>query len=642
VRHGYACYPTDPQDVLPPLVAVDPPVRTPAVGNVRLTTNEPATIYYAYDGTLPSSAGLSERDQVVIPHLPDDAIVTFFAVDLNGNKSPMQSVAWQIDRTGPGTPTSFKLTLAGTTRTLAWVPPADTQLAGILVARIEGSMTWSPERGKRYNLGEQLAPGVQVATIVGGGFSGAFSEDVATHTLGLVRYAAWAYDDIYNYGSPAYAYAVETLPAQDATVSVASATGVVSVTAQPANHSIAGTATLVSSDLTVDLEITNNTSRALFAPKLVLTNTLSVGSWDDDDGSLDTPPIPYRTLGAVLHPGGKVTTTLLFSGITSGDVVDLSLQFRNNPVLAAGAWDDSAGSIADDITQDVVLTLAQGARGPLDSGASYAGGITPDGRVIMGARSSSELSSYDLATGARTLVTKLAVGKTQLPRVVLDPSGGTGFALLGQSHAYSAGRGGLQGVQTELVRFDTATLVETGRIELGESRNRDLELSPDGKWLAVATELVGGGIIVVKTGDLSTRVLATTVRSRDVTFTADSASIIVAGREDVDVLDVATGSLTKSLDVASNGKVFTGAIGPDGRYWLSRESDLLALDLSTDASETFGDDGGVLDVHGDFIYTCSEGDSGVHRFSTSGVEDPDFSVDFTYSVYGHAMGHSPF
>jgi hypothetical protein len=641
VRHGYSCYPTDPQDVVPPVVTVDPPVRTPAVGNVRLTTNEPATIYYASDGTLPTQGGLSERDQVVIPNLPDDAIVTFFAIDLNGNKSPMQSVAWQIDRNGPGTPTSFKLTLAGTKRTLAWVQPADARLAGVLVARVEGSLTWSPERGKRYNLGEQLAPGVQVATIVGGGFSGAFSEDVSTHTLGLVRYAAWAYDDIYNYGSPAYASAVETLPAQDATVSVASATGVVSVTAQPANLSIAGTATLVSSDLTVHLEITNNTSRALFAPKLVLTNTPAVGSWNDDDGSLDAGTVPYRALGAVIKPGSKATTTMQFSGITSGDVVDLSLQLRNNFVLASGEWeDDTAGSIVDVVGQDVVLALDLGARGPAAGGASLPGGVTPDGGFIMGARSSSELSSFDLGSGKRVLVNKLAQGKSHIPRIVLDPSGGTGFALVAQSHTYSASNGHVEGVETELVRFDTATLVETGRVALGVSRNRDLELSPDGKWLAIATDL-DDGVIMVKTGDLSKHVFATP-RPRDVTFTVDSASLIAAGHEDIQILDVATGAVTKTISFAQNGKVFCGSIGPDGRYWLGRESDVVAVDLTTATSEMFGFNGSVLEVIGDFIYLGDEGNSDVDRLDMAGVKDPDFGVDFNSSIYGHSMAHSPF
>jgi hypothetical protein len=640
VRHGYSCFPTDPEDRVPPVITVDPPVRTAQVGNVRLTSNEPATIYYAYDGTLPTRFGLSERDQVVIPHLADDAIVTFFAIDLNGNSSPMQSVAWQIDRSGPGTPTGFKVTLAGTKRTLAWVPPADPQLAGVLVARDEGGLTFSPERGKRYNLGDVLAPGVTVVSIVASGFSGAFTEDVSTHSVGLVRYSAWAYDDIYNYGSPAYALAEETLPVQNATLSVASATGAVTVSAQPANLAVSSTASLTGSDLTVSLEVTNNTSRALFAPKLLLTNTPAVGSWSDDDGTLDT--LPYRALGAVVLPGGKLTTSLNISGITSGDVVDLSLQFRNNAVIGGGAWqDDTAGSVIDDVAQQNVLNLGVGAQGPSHNGASHAGGITPDGKIIMGARSSSELSTFDLATGTRTLFRKLGVGKSHIARVVLDPSGGTGYALLGQSHNYSAYNGQIEGVQTTLVRFDTATLTETGRIDIGESRNRDLELSPDGKWLAIATDLEAG-VVVVKTGDLSKRVLATTVRSRDVTFTADNASIIVAGHENLEILDAATGSSTKTITVLDGGKVFGGSIGPDGRYWLSRENDLVAVNLTTAAAEVFSSNGGILEVHGDFVYVCNSGGSSVQRFDMSGVEDATYSPNFDESIYGHAMFHSPF
>jgi Chitobiase/beta-hexosaminidase C-terminal domain len=333
VRSGYACYPVDPDDRAAPLVTVDPPVRTPQVGTVRLTTNEPATIYYSFDGTVPTKLGLAERDHVVIPDLPDDATVSFFAVDLNGNRSPTQTVAWQIDRNGPGTPTSFTLTLAGTQRSLAWVMPSDPQLRGVVVARVEGPLNFSPERGKKYNPGETPAPGVQIVAVVAWGNPGAFSEDVTTHTPGLVRYAAWSFDDLRNYGSPANAYAVETLPTQTASVSVDSATGAVTVSGQPANIALAGSAVLDGSTLTVNLDVTNNSSRVLFAPKLLLTTPPAVGSFNSD-GTYDT--FGYRALGGALLPGVKSTTTIRFDGVTSGDILAMSFEIRNNPSRAPG------------------------------------------------------------------------------------------------------------------------------------------------------------------------------------------------------------------------------------------------------------------------------------------------------------------
>lgn len=639
MRHGYACYPADPEDRIPPVVTVDPPVRTPQVGNVRLTTNEPATIYYAYDGSHPSPLGLSERDQVVIPDLADNATVSFFAVDLNGNASPLQTVAWQIDRNGPGTPTGFKLTLAGTKRTLAWVPPPDPHLRGVLVARVEGLLNFSPERGKKYNLGDTLAPGVKVVSIVANGFSGAFTEDVTTHTVGLVRYAAWSFDDLYNYGSPANAYAVETLPTQTASLSVDSATGAVSVTAQPANIALAGTAALDGSTLRVTLDVTNNTSRVLFAPKMLLTTPPATGSLNDD-GTLDT--FSYRALGGALLPGVKLTTTLDFSGVTGGDVLAMGFELRTSPIAVAGAWSDSSGSAVDEATQQVVVTLAAGPSGPSGEISMHGGGATVDGRFIMGGRTSSELTSFDLSKGRRLLSRKLAVGKAHIPRLALDASTGTGYALVAGGHSYTTQH---EGIATQLVVFDTATLVETARVDLGASRNRSIEVSPDGKRLAVATG-TDDGVILVELGDLTVRHIATQFAPFCVSFTADSSTLVVTNTFEVALITIADGKYIKQIPLPPATKSFTGAFGADGRYWLGREGDVVAVNLSTGVLETFTFDAAILHVWGDKIYVMSEGDSSVTRLKTTGEIDdtPDYNPTWSFDdgVYGHWMGHSPF
>lgn len=634
VRHGYACYPTDPEDRVPPVVTVDPPVRTPQVGNVRLTTNEPATIYYAADGSLATQLSRSERDQVVIPDVADNAIVSFFAVDLNGNVSPVQSIAWQIDRNGPGTPTSFKLTLAGTMRTLTWVPPDDSQLQGVLVARVDGVLNWSPERGKKYNVGDDLAPGVKAVSIVATGSAAELSEDVATHTVGLVRYAAWAFDDIYNYGSPANAYATETLPAQTASVTVASATGVVTVGTQPANLAITGTATLDGSDLTVNLDIMNNTSRVLFAPKLLLTTPPSIGTVSNSDGTFDT--FDYRALGGAILPATKVSVALELSGVTSGDEVVLGLEVRNGPLVVAGEWDDNAGSAVDEATGQVVVDFKPGTAGPRDNSSMHGGGLSVDGKLVMGSRNSSEMITIDVATGQRTMVKKLSEGKSHVPRLTVDASGGTGYALVAPSHQYAAR---YEGLPTELVVFDTATLVETARVDVGISRNRSIEVSQDGKRLAVATGLPTG-IYVIELGDLTVRLIPTPFTASNASFLADNASMVVTSKEQVAVIKLDDASVTKSFQISGSGKSFTGAFGPDGRYWLGMESKVFAIDLTTDAYESFDYDAGILHVYGNKIYVCGEGNNPVYRLDTSGVDDMSFQ--FSDSAYGHWMGHSPF
>jgi DNA-binding beta-propeller fold protein YncE len=291
----------------------------------------------------------------------------------------------------------------------------------------------------------------------------------------------------------------------------------------------------------------------------------------------------------------------------------------------------------------VVLTLAPGPTGAQGESSMHGGGATIDGRIIMGGRTTSELASFDLAKGRRLLTHKLAPGKSQIPRLALDASGGTGYALVADGHAYATR---YEGVDTQLVVFDTATLVETARVDLGVSRNRSIEVSPDGKRLAVATGIEGGGVIVVELGDLTVRHVATEFPMTGASFTADSSTLILTNTFELRLVTLVDGKTVKQIPLPPASKSFTGAFGADGRYWLGRKSDVVAINITTGALETFAFAAGVLHVWGDKIYVCDEGDSSITRLKTTGEVDDTPGYDPTWSfedsVYGHWMGHSPF
>lgn len=640
VRHGYTCYPTDPDDITPPTVAVDPPARTRKVDFVRLTSSEPATIYYTTDGTFPTVLSLHESDRVVIPGVADDARISFFAVDLNGNASPVQTVVWQIDRNGPGAPMPVALEVTGAMRKVTWSPPTgDPTFRGVLLARVEGTLTVSPEPGRVYQAGDELAPGVVVVANVAAGFAGAFSES-RTSPIGMVRYVAWSFDDLYNYGSGANAFAADALAAQTAEGSAFSATGAVTFTSQPANMTISGTAALESTTLTVTLEITNATSRPLFAPKLLLTNTLTTATWSDENGVYET--YPYRALGAVLLPGGKVTTTLQFDNVTSGDVVPLSFDVRHGRILVAGSWDEQdAGSAVDEATNEIVKVFNTPVAGLGFSGewSARGGGVTLDGHFVTGSRTTSQITSFDLATGMPVLSIKLAAGKSQVARFVTTGGGGTGYGLVAGGHSYS---GRNEGLQTELVSIDTASLRETGRVAIGTSRNRDIQVSSDGRYVAIATGTLAHGTVIVDASTMSVkkRIITNGIPS-SVAFSPESASLVVGDDTSVRVYSVGDFSETKRI-LNTSAKVFGSGFASDGRFYMGREASFIAVDLATDAIETVTQQSAVFYVAGTKIYACDEGSSQVDRYDVSVLTmGPEASLDFDDSIYGHWVGHSP-
>ncbi|MBS1124012.1 MAG: metalloprotease protein [Deltaproteobacteria bacterium] len=648
VRYGDTCLAVDPFDKTPPKIAVDPPRYTRDVGTVRLMADEPATIYYAIDGTQPTLESPHEPDSVVIPNVPDDAQLRYFAVDLAGNQSAEELRVWIIDREGPGAPIDFRASIASSTRTVTWTPPPDPRFGGIVVVRIEGQLTSSPVSGQAYAVGDTLSPGVTVVALEGPEATGirTFSETMPARP-GLVRYAAWAFDDLYNYGAPAGDYALVPIPAQTGTIAVDATAGTVAVTAAPSFVTLGGTATLAGTSLTVNVTVRNDTTRVLYAPKLLVTGTLPGGiTWTNSDGTFAT--LPYRAYGAAIMPGTTATATWTFDGVASGTILALDLDFRDGRILTANAWDynsGSAGEVVDAETGKLVLSLAAAPAGQGGGSHTQRGGITPDGRVIVGGKTAGAVSSFDLVTGGRVLTATLRKQKSQVMQVALDRGGVAAYALVADGHPQALNRNGPVGSETELVRLDTATLTERGRLELGISKNRSIEMSPDGKTLLIATGLTAQGVIVV---DLATftikhRIL-TEFRPQVALFAPVSIeagpSIVVVG-EQIAIFTPEGVRTAMYPTPGVTGKVLRAAFGTPNVLWVGRRTDLANIDLSTSVTQvipTTTATGRMLEVFDGKVHADSS--TGIKRLDATGTVELALP-GFTYRD-GHWIGRSPF
>jgi sugar lactone lactonase YvrE len=151
------------------------------------------------------------------------------------------------------------------------------------------------------------------------------------------------------------------------------------------------------------------------------------------------------------------------------------------------------------------------------------GAITSDGRIVA-AKNAGEVRSYDLVIA--TASPRVLRRQRRPCAAVIDPNGGAVYALAADGHRNN------NGTPSELVRLDATTLTVSGRIDLGVSRNRSLELSPDGKTLLIATALSGSGVIVVDVPTFTIRShLQPAFRAQVAMFAPDGASIVLVGEQ---------------------------------------------------------------------------------------------------------------
>jgi hypothetical protein len=503
--------------------------------------------------------------------------------------------------------------------------------------------------GVAYEVGDELSPGVTIVAKSAAEVTTTttFSEAKAG-TPGLVRYAAWAFDDLLNYGPPAGDYTLVPMPAQNATVQVAAASGAVTITSAATHTNLAGTATFAGGTLTVELTMRNDTTRVVYAPKAILTSTLPGGIvWSNSDGTIGTTtPLPYRAYGGAIVPGSTATATWIFTGATSTTTLDLSLEIKNGPVVVTGTWDYSSvtgGSIVDAELGGELIQVSAAPTGQGGGSMTTTGGITPDGYLIVGARTAGTVSSFDVQTGARIVTTTLRQQKAFTPRVILDRSGTAVYALVAEGHPQNIYSNGAATTRTELVRMDASTLTVTGRLVLGDTRTRNMDISPDGRTLVIASGVASKGVYVI---DLATFTLKRTIlpdfRPQVVLYAPaleGGPSIVIVGEFAATYqLD---GTLVNQYPVAgTSGKVLGAALAADGKLWVARKNETVTVDLSTGASAVVPLlSGWSIAIHGGTIFNYASGNS-INVIDDTGAILK--TLTGFYAIDGHWIGRSPF
>jgi WD40 repeat protein len=632
VRHQDTCVPFDPFDRTPPVITVDPPVRTRNVGNIRLTSNEPAEIYVTTDETEPTLDSLHEPDQLVIPNDSNDIVIRFFAIDLAGNRSNEQTVLWNIDQRGPAPPNNFKLTRTDGLRSLAWVPPQnENHLGGVLIARVEGRLNAQPTSGVAYAVGDLIEPGVTVVHVTGPDPNPATFQETLPPEPGIVRYIAWAFDDLLNYGPPAGDFDLVPLGPQLGSYVINTLNGVVTQGQKPPNLTLSGSAIVGGSTITAKLTVLNETNRVIHAPKLRVRNGVTF----DSDGVFEA--LPYKAYGAALNPGASTTVTWTFTGVTGNSLL-VEVDLEDNPVLMSSNQSRSqAGSVHDFATGAALKILAAGPGDERSGFGAVAGGFTPDGRVVFGSRSSGTISSWDLQSGNRLATTELRPQSSHTPQVVLDRSGSIGYAVVCDQHLRKLRNS--SGVESELVRFDVATLSDQGRLSIGLSRNRDMRMSPDGRYLVIASGNAAQGAIVV---DLQTFTVARTLlgtRADAIAFTPDGRSVAVVGSE-IRIFSLDDGALQNTVPLPLEGaRVLRASFNGPNELWVGRRDALQKIDLlGTNPPASFCCNTRMLEVIDGKVYRGSFGTLQV--LDTNGVPQPP-TMSFS-SQRGHWLGRSPF
>ena len=93
-------------DTAPPVTQLSPPpgLYAGAAPVVTLSIDEPGAIYLRRGGADPEIGGPGTEVFGTVATLPlaTDTVLRFFAVDARGNREPLRSAAWQLDRDGDG------------------------------------------------------------------------------------------------------------------------------------------------------------------------------------------------------------------------------------------------------------------------------------------------------------------------------------------------------------------------------------------------------------------------------------------------------------------------------------------------------------------------------------------------------------
>lgn len=328
------CVAYDPNDTTAPTTTADPAGGTvrEAPASVTLTSNEPALIFYTTDGSEPTRDSASVGPSpVAVSGIADGTELKFFGVDAAGNEEPVQTETYTVDTATPNPVTNFSAVDNGTDVTLSWTNPTDSDIAGVLIIRsLATTGSFEPDADSVYAAGDPVAPGEEVV-FMGTGTTATDSDA----SPGFNAYRAWAVDGAGNLSTEALAFITREHGTQTGTISIAlSNPPVVTITAQPANITLSGSAVYDSVNNSVGLALTieNGIARTLHNPKLVITSVTG-GTASAPTGQYQGSP--YLTLGPrSLGALDQITKNVSIASVTGAvDPVVIEVEIADDPAL---------------------------------------------------------------------------------------------------------------------------------------------------------------------------------------------------------------------------------------------------------------------------------------------------------------------
>jgi hypothetical protein len=526
---------------------------------------------------------------------------------------------------------------------VTWSNPADAD--GVVVARTaNGAPMGAPASGETYAVGDVLPGGGQVV-LVGAGESYDESHANVAHA-DEVTYAVFATQGTrYAEAATAEVTVDLALGAQAGTITIDPADSSVTVTS-PGRFTVAGTAVIAGSDLTLELTLTNDACRAVHNPKLQLTDLDGLTPSFPDVHAGD--PAYFFGIGPQLDGAESIASTRDFVGMGS-EAVTLGFEVVESPtVVSAGKYDvaamllDAAGGNPAHVEASM---QALSYRESFDSTA-LPGALSPDGTLAyLGHGQQPQLVVVDLVGATVTG----GVDLTGADDITQDETGSLGYVAsvtASPDHTYlyvvlvrgdhrawfsafidcaadateqCSNERQTGSTSVELVRLRRDTLAVVDRLELlaegaGRWRTSQLSLTPDGASAALGLlSPTSGEVVVIDLGAMTVReTFDTTARSpapRYVAISPDGARVYIAYRgiltgpdpdlgtahdDSIDRLEVATGAFTNipmptsmTPDAAKTGGLW---IGPDGDvYYARKESGGLAIIAAEDdaVSEPF-------------------------------------------------------
>lgn len=599
-----ACVAFDPADATPPTTTVDPAggrSRLPVPAIVTLKADEPAQIYWSTDGTEPDASGPGEISPVVVPRITDGTVLKVFSIDRAGNREATRTITFDEDVTGPGRP-GLALTASGTDANLAITAPPDADVAGTVLARVTGALDAVPANGMLYTAGTALSANVQIVAV---GTGATFTDP--GRPPGFVRYVAWSYDDLGNYGPVASAHGAFALGSLSAQLSIDTNTNTVTVPTAMGNVTLAGTATTTGTNVSLDLTVTNTSTKYFQAPKLMVT-AVTGGTFSNADGTVSG--VPFKNLGPdQLAPADNPVRTLTFSGVASGATVVVDVTLAENALLIGGGRSADAPRvvITDPLAPDLgnsVLSIAAGRRG--NRGASHQGCTSPDGRYSYTGNSHARVERFDMSDRTNTGGVLASTFANDSADVVCDGQGAV-YAVLSAGGRRNNNNNGFGNLGTyQVVRY-TEDLQELGRVNLTGGSNNGFAraaLSPDGRMIAIPGD---GDIMLVdvvtmravdadpattEVDGLQTEFL-NDARIRGLAWSPDSTTLYAHSWSNGGLarFDFQGGTATRTSVREANQGGRSGEIevGPDGRVWITNES--LGLDVYTPSTGVLTDTG---------------------------------------------------